>query len=70
MLLVETRPTPKEALCKIIMESTSQGKSDSLKLLIIDWFWVAGTHNDEGAPFESILGPNLFNRQMLLPPNL
>jgi hypothetical protein len=44
-MLLETRLTPKEALCKIVIESTSQGDSDSLKPLI-DWFWVAVTRSE------------------------
>jgi hypothetical protein len=47
-MLLETCLTPKEVLCKIVLESTSsqQGKSDSLKPLI-DWFRVVVTWTEE-----------------------
>ena len=45
-MLLEERLTPKEALCKLVIESTSQGDNDSLKPLI-DWFRVAVTRSED-----------------------
>jgi hypothetical protein len=44
-MLLETELTPKEALCKVAMEATSQGDSSILKPLI-DWLCVAITRSD------------------------
>jgi hypothetical protein len=53
-ILLESRLMPKEALCKMGMEATSQGDSNVLKSLI-DWHRVAVTRVDEAESVSSLV---------------
>jgi hypothetical protein len=68
-MLLEERLTPKAALCKIVMESTSQGDGEELKSLI-DWFRVAVTHSEEASTASSLVARTSPPEMALMEPQL